>query len=455
MVREALIPVYEEQAEGLLSDPWAARDDYIRVILDRSDESLDSFFSDHAATDLDEDSRARALKLLEMQRHAMLMYTSCGWFFDEISGIETTQVMGYAARAIQLAKDAADIDLENEFRKMLAKAPSNIPRYGTGGVVFDRLVKPAYLDLVRVGAHFAIASLFEADPEDIRIYCYHQEGLTHESREAGAMRLSAGIADIVSDVTRESNRMGFAAVYLGGHNAVCGITRDMDPLAHKAALKDLGEAFDKSDIPELIRTLDKHFESSGYSLWHLFKDEQRKVVDEILAQPLESLESAFNLEVERNYTLLRFLSEIGQPLPRAFARAAEIAVNAEFKRAFEHDRPDPEQIAYLCEQAERLGVPLEGERLELMAGTRVTGFMQEMAKNPCQVELLEYLRALVNACNQLPVQMVFWQAQNIYFRIGLRGHEKSLPDDERACRDSERYQKAFAALGEALGVRVE
>jgi hypothetical protein len=229
----------------------------------------------------------------------------------------------------------------------------------------------------------------------------------------------------------------------------------MDPLAHKAALKDLGEAFDKSDIPELIRTLDRHFESSGYSLWHLFKDEQRKVVDEILAQPLESLESAFNLEVERNYTLLRFLSEIGQPLPRAFARAAEIAVNAEFKRAFEQDRPDPEQIAYLCEQAERLSVPLEGERLELMAGTRVTGFMQEMAQNPCHVELLEYLRALIRACNHLPVQMVFWQAQNIYFRIGSRGHEQDLPDDERACRDSERYQKAFAALGEALGVKAE
>ncbi len=102
-LRDRLAPLYESEAGKILKDPWLARDDYISVILDRSPENIASFFARHAPRDLNEDEQHAALRLLEMQRHAMLMFTSCGWFFDEISGIETVQVIQYAARAIQLA----------------------------------------------------------------------------------------------------------------------------------------------------------------------------------------------------------------------------------------------------------------------------------------------------------------------------------------------------------------
>ncbi|MCF8107052.1 MAG: DUF3536 domain-containing protein, partial [Desulfohalobiaceae bacterium] len=99
----SLDPLFEKEAGPILSDPWQARDDYIQVLLDRSPESMESFLSGHSKGELKPDEKRKALKLLEMQRHTMLSSTSCGWFFDEISGIETTQVMRYAARALQLA----------------------------------------------------------------------------------------------------------------------------------------------------------------------------------------------------------------------------------------------------------------------------------------------------------------------------------------------------------------
>ena len=129
-LRDTLAPAYEKQAGRLLTDPWEARDAYIDVLLDRSPESIDRFFEVHQQRVLDASSRTRALKLLEMQRQAMLMYTSCGWFFDDLSGIETVQVIAYAGRAVQLAAELFIDDIEAAFVAKLALAKSNIPKHG-------------------------------------------------------------------------------------------------------------------------------------------------------------------------------------------------------------------------------------------------------------------------------------------------------------------------------------
>ncbi len=101
------VPLTEREGGKLFKDVWAARDAYIQVVLDRSTESVDRFFAAHQThRALSEAERVRALELMEMQRHAQLMYTSCGWFFDDIAGIETVQIIAYAARVLQLAAAA-------------------------------------------------------------------------------------------------------------------------------------------------------------------------------------------------------------------------------------------------------------------------------------------------------------------------------------------------------------
>ncbi|MHB8756102.1 MAG: DUF3536 domain-containing protein, partial [Candidatus Acidiferrales bacterium] len=172
-LRDTLIPIYEEQGRQVFQDPWKARDEYIRVILDRSPKNVCDFFHQVAAHDLSPEERLRALKLLELQRHAMLMYTSCGWFFDELSGLETVQTIQYAARALQLASQLTrDANLESEFVERLARARSNISENQGGKRVYERFVKPVMLDLKGVGAHFAVSSLFsDAGPEQ-HTYCY-------------------------------------------------------------------------------------------------------------------------------------------------------------------------------------------------------------------------------------------------------------------------------------------
>ena len=109
--------------DSYVSDPWKARDDYIDVILDRSPGTIEAFFSNHAVRSLSKEDKVQVLELLEMQRNGMLMYTGCGWFFEDISGIESVQVMRYACRAMQLAREVAGAEFEPEFIHILEKAP--------------------------------------------------------------------------------------------------------------------------------------------------------------------------------------------------------------------------------------------------------------------------------------------------------------------------------------------
>ena len=117
------VPQFDTSAHQLFKDPWAARDDYISVVLDRSPDNINKFFRQHASHDLSHEEVVTALKLLELQRNAMLMYTSCGWFFDELSGIETVQIIQYAGRVVQLAEELFDQSMEEAFTQRLG-APS-------------------------------------------------------------------------------------------------------------------------------------------------------------------------------------------------------------------------------------------------------------------------------------------------------------------------------------------
>ena len=142
LLRDELSLVFEREGEKIFQDVWKARNGYIEVILNRSPEGIKNFFDQYGANDLDEKGRIKGLKLLEMQRHALQMYTSCGWFFADLAGLETIIVLQHAARAIQLAEEITKGEIEKKFVEHLSEAKSNLPEMGRGDQVYQRLVKP-------------------------------------------------------------------------------------------------------------------------------------------------------------------------------------------------------------------------------------------------------------------------------------------------------------------------
>lgn len=139
-LRDELIIIFETEEKKIFNSVWSARNDYINLLNDESYRK--KFFLKHSRKKLSVKKELKAIELLEMQKYSMFMFTSCGWFFSEISGIETVKILEYAARAIELAKNICGVKLEKKFLLLLEKAPSNIKKYLNGKKIYEDLVLP-------------------------------------------------------------------------------------------------------------------------------------------------------------------------------------------------------------------------------------------------------------------------------------------------------------------------
>ncbi|HUU80713.1 MAG TPA: DUF3536 domain-containing protein, partial [Acidobacteriota bacterium] len=373
-----LARIYQKEMTSYVRDPWQARDDYIEVILDRSTQSVKSFLSGHLIQDPSKADRVKLLKLFEMQRHAMLMFTSCGWFFDEISGVETLLVMKHASRAMQLAREVSGEDLEPQYIKILERAPSNAPEFKNGARVWEVFVRPAAIGLLRVGAHYAVSSLFEEYPETIKIGCYTTKSEIYDMIEAGIQRLAVGKARVGSDITGEERAIGFAVMHLGDHNLIGGVREYVGDTSFSLMCQEIKNAFGKSDIPEVIRLMDKHFETHNYSLWHLFRDEQRKVLNQILDSTLKEIEASFRQIYERHYPIMQVMREMQIPLPKAFATATELLISTDLRRELKNEDLNFERIQKLVEETKRWSLELDKKSLGFVASQKINSLMQRL-----------------------------------------------------------------------------
>ena len=414
-LRDQLAPIFEKQLGELLKDPWKARDEYVRVILDRSDDSRAAFFAGHALRPLTQEEIVRALKLLETQRHALLMYTSCGWFFDELSGLETMQVIHYAGRALQLAQECCDATLEAGFLQHLAQAKSNLPQYGNGATIFEKWVKPAIVDIERVAAHYAISSLFENYGEKTRVYCYEVDREGYSLEAEGKMRLATGQARFRSEITQESAALSFAVLHLGDHNITAGI-RPADVPGNQDLHQKLVEVFAQADTAELILMVDQAFEQKTFSLRQLFRDEQRKITSIILNESLTSASAVYRTIFENQAPLIRFLNGLAIPVPNALKSAAEIALNSQLQQSLERPDLDPDSIHGLLKEAAASNIELDSTTLEYAARKRIEKEASEFAAHPEDLSVADKLKKLLDLIPLLPFPVVLWEAQNICYR---------------------------------------
>jgi alpha-amylase/alpha-mannosidase (GH57 family) len=453
-LRERLSSVYEEKGRSLLRDPWEARDDYIEVILDRSQESRERFFRKHATRKLSEEEETVALKLLELQRHAMLMYTSCGWFFDELSGIETTQVIQYAGRAIQLAQELNGEGIEERFLSLLELAKSNLPVHRDGKTIYEKFVKPAVVDLYKVGAHFAVSSLFEDYGEHADIYCYQVEQEERQLLPAGKKRLALGSAKIISKITQESIRVTYGVFHFGDHNVSGGIRQFQGEESYKALVEEITEVFKSADFPEVIRAVDRNFAAETYSLKFLFRDEQRKILEMILEANMADVDAVYRQLHMQTAPLIRFLSDIGYPVAKSFHIAAELALNASLRQAFRVDPLDITEIKGILYEAEMEKVELDGAGLGYTLRKTIEQMMRRMLDNPDDKDLLAHIDAAVEMGNNLPFGVVFWKTQNIYWQMLQEVYPKFRFLSGQGDEDAGEWVRLFSALGEKLSVRL-
>jgi alpha-amylase/alpha-mannosidase (GH57 family) len=452
-LRDAIAPRWETITRELLKDPWVARDAYIDVLFHRSVENIENFFSRHAARTLTHAEKTMALQLLELQRHAMLMYTSCGWFFDDLSGIETVQNLQFAGRTVQLAETFFGISLEAELTNLLASAKSNSPDQGDGSQIYDRMVRPAKVDWKKVAAHYAVSSLFEDSPKEATIYCYDAVLEDQQIFTAGRAKLAIGRIDLRSKVTLESRKLNFGVLHFGDHNVNGGVTEFVDEPTYQDIIHTAVEPFMRADFTAVMRLMERRFGESNYSLRSLFRDEQRKVLHTILAADLHEAESLYRQIYERRAPLMRFLTGLGIPLPKGFSAAAEFIVNNYLRTALEQPRIDPNKVISLFETARLEGVALDTAMLEFAYRRSLEDAAMKLAIEPSPL-IIGQLYEVAGLLRQLPFSVNLWKVQNIYYDLLKYVYPDKLKELGLGDEAVHSWVTRFEDLGLLLGVKV-
>ncbi len=435
MVRDALAPRSAEALAALVLDPAEARDDAAGLVLSRwSDRATAAFFARHARRGLSPDERRRVLSILEMDRQAMLMQTSCGWFFDDIAEPGSVQVMRHAGRAMELARQTVGLDLEPAFIGILRRAPSNDPGYATGAAVYDVLVRPARADLARIGAGAALYALFDLEPPAVASGMYAVRAEWRYRSDAGGRRRTLGTVRVRSRATGEEALLDAAAFFAG-----------MDRVAFGARDPGGDEAFRSAWMglmgPDPAGTI-----SDAFPRVYTVSDEERWAIARRIAPGIGRALCAVYRDAG---PLLSVLEELGIPEAGGAALLREHAANERLLAMLEDGCPDPDRFRALAGKAGASGLVALGEA----ASRRIEVAARTAAVRPDDPAPLEEIARVVTCANVYSLPLTLWESQNVF--IGMRRRyarmrQRAGPGDG----DAERWAEAFGRAAACLGVRV-
>lgn len=447
-LRDEIEPMYEAEAGKLLKDPWDARNEFINVLLDRNDGAVEDFLKKHRKKKLTAAQKVQAMRLLEMQRNAILMFSSCGWFFDEISGLETNQILQYACRVLYYAKQVGGIDLNGGFVHRLSKATSNV--YPDGAFSYVNHVLPTTVNLEGAGIHYAVASLFEEKPEEMQLFNYIAKSEYLERKNAGKLILSVGRTIMKSKVTYSEKKFSFAVLYLGQQNIICNISLDLSADRFSEMVERASEAFNANRLGDLINIMQEYFGRETYSFQHLFRDEKRKILKVITKKNLAQAERSFRDIYNDNYQLMSSTVQSDIPIPKAYNNVVQYIVNADLHRFFTHQYLNISELKRLSNELKKWDIQLNNsESFKLSAGERIFYEVRKIANADVPIEELEMLTEILTTLKEMGFEPNIWKSQNLYakthreFRKGIR----QLPD--------EKWRKVFLELGQLLKYRRE
>jgi len=441
-LRDKLIQVYEDVAERYLNDPWAARDEYIKIILNRSSENIDKFISTHQKFQLSHAEKTDVLSLLEMQRHSLLMYTSCGWFFEEISRPEGVQILRYASRAIELAGEVAGVRLEAEFIHRLSLAPSNLIEYTDGEAVYRKMVTPSQVTFKQVAAHYAISSLFENYPKEYRIYYYKTLLLDYDKQQVGSSNLAVGQLKLISEITREEHHFVFVVLHLGGWDFHCCISYFSGRPNYAQLKEEIFATFASGSLTETILVMNKVFQGEQFfNLHHLFAEERHRIMQKLTDETKRRLDQLYTQIYRDNYGILIAFHRDELEVPIELKVAAEIALSHrclrtitllsgaqhfQYKQNYLKELQEIAQEALLLEC--NLKIPKSKETLESLILQSLHKLFTDKLLDDFKEEV-ELIIEMIKVGKALNLNLALDKAQEFYYRTLQQGLSIICPED--------------------------
>jgi alpha-amylase/alpha-mannosidase (GH57 family) len=415
-LKQKLDHLFESRAVSFFKDPWQARDAYIDILLDRSPQNIAGFFTEQGHKQpLSTEDRVQSLKLLEMQRFGLMMFTSCGWFFDELSGLETTQILKYACRAIQIAKDFGS-DLEEPFLGYLKKAPSNKKEMGDGAKIWELKVRPLMVDLSRVLAHYAIGSIYESNPNN-HVYCFR---LTHQDQvilpQKGS-HLAVGRLKVSSTITLEEQEAIFAVLHFGGVDIQCHLKPYRTLEEYETIKKDMVNLYKSASLGDVYDWIKEVFNPRRFYLKDLFSEDRQRLINLLLQERMENHILLLEGWIKEDTGTLIKLVDIGVTLPDPIKMALTLVFDRTLKKGIDEAFPPREQLEALqkfFERSQELGYPLPKGQVQGRIEGSIEKEIKQLRVYLDPERLFTAIQKLILLCRQFDVPLNLWNVQNSY-----------------------------------------
>jgi len=311
------------------------------------------------------------------------------------------------------------------------------------------------VDLPKLAAHYAISSLFDSRDGQEQIYCYSASREEYRVEQREEARLATGRARFTSGITGESARLSFAVIHLGQHNIQGGVRECAAPEADVALFRQLREALASGAVPDVVELLERAFGDRVFTLKTLLRDEQRRILEQILAPAAEEAEAAFRRVYEERIVLIRFLAELGMPLPRAFRRAAEFAISSSLRHALAQEEIPPARMQSLLGAARMVKAGLDHETLEFTFRKTIEKMAARFAASPDDLPLLRKLEQLLALGPSLPFSVNLWKVQNIFHAIlgaAAPGYQEAAGRGDQHARE---WIACLRTVSEKLSLRME
>ena len=419
-LRDELAVIFENEGKKYFKyDCWDVRNKYIDVILNRNERIIKQFQADNFLSELTELEKVRAMELLEIQRQAMLMYTSCGWFFSEISGIETTQIMKYAARAIQLAENFTNKNLENKFLEILSNAQSNFKEYGSGKDIFDRFVKPSVVTMKQIASLWAISSLYQDFDDEEDVYCYKIKKNSYKKVEKGNANFVIGNIEVSSKITLEKSNLVFVLMQYQGGDFHCAIKDFSTDAEYTRIQKELVKNFLINPLTEIIRAIDAYFGKEYFTLKDIFIEERRKILQILLRDKMDKFAQTYEDLYNDGKASIYQMQALGLSVPDEFKLAAGYALGRKFNDLMNESKLylDPDIIqkaADISFEAKNIGVKIDKEPTSEMFSHKLLQNINRLA-NSIEIHQAEVILELFDFIEKLDLKVDISEAQNTYY----------------------------------------
>ncbi len=427
LLRDELSLVFEREGEKIFKDVWEARNGYIEVTLDRSYEGIKRFFGQHGIKDLDEKEKITGLKLLEMQRHALQMYTSCGWFFADLAGLETILILQHAARAIQLVEGFTGQEIEKKFLARLSEAESNLTEMGKGNYIYQRLVKPKWVTPDRVVNHFAISSLFDGGDGEKKIFSYQVEKIHYERIEEKENLLVVGQVRVISEMIPESEDFLFALISSKKETFRTWISEYKGTLPFEL-LREQGREVVGRGEEEMARVLHSLLGNHELTIRDTFKEERQAIFQKLIEKELREYGQIYADLFDRTKQGVEALSRLGLEIPYEIRVAAEVTLSDRlFKEVKELERDfktakERGEIDQMIEEAREYGYHLSMEKSLLILNEILNKKMNALQKGKGsdlsrQAEQVEEIHAFLELLKKWDFGVSLEEAQNLMNEI--------------------------------------